>query len=192
VLVLMRVHGAQGALDLLAAVPRQGEEVRASLLGGVVLVLLAAVEARLGVAGQLAVREPLARRFARCLRLRLTRRRSGHREGCHGDQDPDRWDLHISLDLGLADVLDGSAAPAEGELVAGARRDNLVRRCLRGVAWLELMVAPKLLVHFGYDMRLVVAVSIPLAAPLDQVRSSGLFVYDSDTPLPTLDAWSNG
>jgi hypothetical protein len=94
--------------------------------------------------------------------------------------------------LGLADVLDGSAAPAEGERVAGARLDNLVRRCLREVAWLELMVHPKLLVHFGYDLRLIVASSIPLARPLDEIRSSGLFVYDSDAPLPTLDAWGSG
>jgi hypothetical protein len=52
------------------------------------------------------------------------------------------------------------------------------------------MVAPRLLVHFGYDMRLIVASSVPLAEPLDQIRSSGLFVYESDAALPTLDAWS--
>jgi len=51
------------------------------------------------------------------------------------------------------------------------------------------MVAPKLLVHFGYDMQLIVASSITLAWPLHQIRSSGLFVYDSDAALPTLDAW---
>lgn len=108
--------------------------------------------------------------------------------------DVEFWDTVSDrlANLGLADVLDGSAAPAEGEPVAGARLDNLVRRCLRGVTWLELMVAPRLLVHFGYDMRVIVAASIPLAAPLDEVRSSGLFVYDSDAPLPTLDAWSDG
>ena len=64
--------------------------------------------------------------------------------------------------LGLADVLDGSAAPAEGEPVADDRLDNLVRRCLREVAWLELMVAPILVVHFGYDMRVIVASSTPI------------------------------
>jgi hypothetical protein len=116
--------------------------------------------------------------------------------------DPDLLQVHAlefwdtasdSLaNVGLADVLDGSAAPAEGELVAGARLDNLVRRCLREAAWLELMVAPKLLVHFGYDMRLIVASSIPLAGPFDDIRSSGLFVYDSDAVLPTLDAWDCG
>jgi hypothetical protein len=95
-------------------------------------------------------------------------------------------------ELGLANVLDGSAAPAEGETAAGVRLDNLVRRCLREVAWLELMVTPKLLVHFGYDMRVIVASSIPLASPLDQIRCSGLFVYDSDAPLPTLESWDHG
>ena len=105
--------------------------------------------------------------------------------------DVEFWDTASErlTNLGLADVLDGSAAPAEGEAVTGDRLDNLVRRCLREVTWLELMVAPTLLVHFGYDMRLIVASSNPLAGPLEKIRSSGLYVYDSDAPLPTLEAW---
>jgi hypothetical protein len=108
--------------------------------------------------------------------------------------DVEFWDTASDRleNLGLADVLDGSAAPAEGEPVAGTRLDNLVRRCLREVAWLELMVAPTLLVHFGYDMRLIIASSFPLAGPLEQIQSSGLFVYDSDASLPTLDSWIYG
>jgi hypothetical protein len=45
------------------------------------------------------------------------------------------WDTASGrlANLGLADVLDGSAAPAEGEPDAGARLDKLVRRCLREV-----------------------------------------------------------
>jgi hypothetical protein len=107
--------------------------------------------------------------------------------------DVEFWDTASDrlTNLGLADVLGGSAAPAEGEAVTGNRLDNLVRRCLREVTWLELMVAPKLLIHFGYDMRLVVASSNPLTGPLEKIRSCGLFVYDSDAPLPTLDNWSN-
>ena len=107
--------------------------------------------------------------------------------------DVEFWDTASGrlANLGLADVLDGSAAPAEGEPVGGARLNNIVRRCLREVTWLELMVAPKLLVHFGYDMRIIVASSIPLVEPLDQIRSSGLFVYDSDAPLATLEAWDH-
>jgi hypothetical protein len=66
-----------------------------------------------------------------------------------------------------------------------------VRRCLREAAWLKLMLVPKLLVHFGYDMRLIVASYIPLGEPLDQIRSSGLFVFDSEASLPTLDTWAN-
>jgi hypothetical protein len=38
-------------------------------------------------------------------------------------------------------------------------------------------------------MRLIVASSNPLAGPLEKIRSSGLYVYDSDAPLPTLEAW---
>jgi hypothetical protein len=107
--------------------------------------------------------------------------------------DVEFWDAASDrlANLGLADVLDGTTAPAESEPVAGARLDNLARRCLRDVAWLELMVVPKLLVHFGYDMRLIVASSIPLTQPLDEIRSSGLFVYDSDAALPTVEAWSS-
>jgi hypothetical protein len=91
--------------------------------------------------------------------------------------------------LGLDDVFDGSATPDEGEQVAGSRLENVVRRCLREVAWLELIVKPSLLVHFGYDMRLIVASSLPLSRTLDEIRTSGLFVYDSQAPLPTLDTW---
>lgn len=94
--------------------------------------------------------------------------------------------------LGLADVLDGSAAPIESGSVAGVRLANLVRRCLREVTWLELMVAPKLMVHFGYDMRLIVASSNPLAAPIEKIRSSGWFVYDNDVPVPALEVWGFG
>ena len=92
--------------------------------------------------------------------------------------------------LELAEVFDGSAVPAESEQVGGARLDNIVRRCLRDVAWLELMVVPKLLIHFGYDMRVIVATSTPLTGPLDQIKASGLFVYDSDAPLPTIESWN--
>jgi hypothetical protein len=103
--------------------------------------------------------------------------------------DVEYWDTVSDrlTNLGLADVIDGAPVPTEGEAVAGARLDNLVRRCLRDAAWLELMMLPKLLIHFGYDMRLLVASSIPLSEPLDQIRSSGLFLYDSDAPLPTFE-----
>jgi hypothetical protein len=103
------------------------------------------------------------------------------------------WETESStlVNLGLGEVFDGSASPAEGEPVTGARLENIVRRCLREVAWLELAVEPRLLVHFGYDMRLIIASALPLALPLDEIRSAGLFVYDSDAPLPTLDAWAH-
>jgi hypothetical protein len=85
--------------------------------------------------------------------------------------------------LGLADVFDGAVAPDEGEHVSGARLDNIARRCLREVAWCELWHPPTLLVHFGYDLRLIVAATLPLTEVLDKIRHSGLFVYESDAPL---------
>lgn len=91
--------------------------------------------------------------------------------------------------LGLDDVLDESPVPEEGERVTGSRLKNIVRRCLREVAWLELVVKPRLLVHFGYDLRLIVAAASPLTPVLEQARVSGLFVYDSEASLPTLDTW---
>jgi hypothetical protein len=102
------------------------------------------------------------------------------------------WEQESSalVSLGLEDVLDGSAVPDEGERVTGARLENIVRRCLREVAWLELMAKPRLLIHFGYDLRLVVASPLPLTPTLDRIRASGLFVYDSDASLPTLDTWA--
>src|SRR5262245_18377430 len=101
--------------------------------------------------------------------------------------DVEFWEVsseHLER-LGLADVLDGTAAPVEAEPIAISRLDNLVRRCLREAAWLELIVAQRLLRHIGYDMRLIVASSMPLTEPLAQIRASGLFVYDSDAPLST-------
>lgn len=92
-------------------------------------------------------------------------------------------------DLGLDDVIDGSPAPAEGEALFGQRLANVVRRCLREAAWLELVAEPRLLIHFGYDFRIFVASSLPLDSILDGIRASGLFVYDSKVALPTINSW---
>ena len=91
--------------------------------------------------------------------------------------------------VGLDDVFDGSAAPIEGEPLAGDRLVNVVRRCLREVAWLELAAEPRLLIHFGYDLRILAATKMPLDPALQTIRSDGLFVYDSQASLPTLEAW---
>lgn len=108
--------------------------------------------------------------------------------------DVEFWDTASERlsNLGLADVFDGSAAPVQGEPVSGSRLDNLVRRCLREAAWLELMVPSRLLVHFGYDMRLIVASEVSLSDALDEIRFRGLFVYDSDAALPSIASWSSG
>lgn len=98
-------------------------------------------------------------------------------------------DSSILANLGLDDVLHGEEAPAEDEPISGDRLENVVRRCMREAAWLELVAEPRLLIHFGYDMRLIVASAQPLSSALDEIRSTGLFVYDSDAPLPTVDAW---
>ena len=39
------------------------------------------------------------------------------------------------------------------------------------------------------DLVMEVASLNPLTGPLEKIRSSGLYVYDSDAPLPTLEAW---
>ena len=88
VLVDRALDRARDLLELLARGPRRGQELRASLLGRLGPGLLAGVQALLGVAGHLAVREPLAHRFARWQRLRVTRRRSPHCEDCHRKKYP--------------------------------------------------------------------------------------------------------
>jgi hypothetical protein len=105
--------------------------------------------------------------------------------------DVEFWENESSslANLGLDDILDTSSMPAEGEPVTGHRLENVVRRCLREVAWLELEAAPRLLVHFGYDMRIVIASTLDLTSALDEIRSRGLFVYDSAASLPTLKGW---
>lgn len=98
-------------------------------------------------------------------------------------------DSGILTALGLDDVFRGDQAPTEGESISGDRLANVVRRCLREVAWLELVTEPRLLIHLGYDMRLVVASAQPLSPALDEIRSIGLFAYDSYASLPTVDEW---
>lgn len=101
------------------------------------------------------------------------------------------WDDQSPLleEIGLADVFDGSPAPAEGDALTPPLLVNAMRRCLREVAWLEFVVDRSLLVHFGYDLRLVIATALPMDATLEEIRRSGLFVYDSEAQLSTLTEW---
>lgn len=82
------------------------------------------------------------------------------------------------------------AAPLEGERVPAAEAGNLLRRFLREQAWAELVVAPRFLVHPGYDMRLLIASEVTSTELEDDVRRSGLFTYPGSDELPTLRAWS--
>jgi hypothetical protein len=104
------------------------------------------------------------------------------------------WETASDLlaNLGLDDVFEENARPVEGDEVSGHRLENIVRRCLREVAWLELAAERRLLVHFGYDLRVIIASPLDLAHVLEDIRSTGLFVYDSAAQLPTLDTWAAG
>lgn len=79
---------------------------------------------------------------------------------------------------GLDDVIDGSPAPVEGEALSGARLDNAIRRCLREVAWLEL-VERDLVLHFGFGLRVVVASQSPelLDVALPRIAALGLHAH---------------
>jgi hypothetical protein len=103
------------------------------------------------------------------------------------------WDEQSPLltRLGLEDVFDGSAAPIEGEELNGSRLRNAMRRCFREVAWLEFTVEPVFLLHFGYDLRLVVATETAIEDRLATVRERGLFVYDSVANVATLEEWAS-
>jgi len=54
---------------------------------------------------------------------------------------------------------------------------EVVERCPQKVAWLEMVARPDLIVHFGWDLRLIVGVSRGIDDLLDEVRRDGLFVY---------------
>ncbi len=84
------------------------------------------------------------------------------------------------------------AAPHEGERIAAPDTGDVLRRFLRELAWAELAVAPRFLVHPGYDFRLLIATNVDTTAVEEEVRRSGLFVYRGDYDLPTLDAWTTG
>jgi len=100
--------------------------------------------------------------------------------------DSDNEMLHR---LGLDDVLDTRPAPVEDEVIAGSRLDNIARRCLREAAWLELVHPKNFLVHFGYDLRLLVAMEGDPKDAIAETQADGLFVYPGNSRLPTLDEW---
>jgi hypothetical protein len=91
--------------------------------------------------------------------------------------------------VGLDDILDGSPAPHEGERLEPSRWENVIRRCLRDVAWLELESQRRFLVHFGYDLRLIIATDTDVDAAIADTKADGLFVYEGDSRLATLDRW---
>lgn len=104
----------------------------------------------------------------------------------------ERWEEHDDLlsSIGLDDVFIDIAAPAPGKPLDRRTIENVARRCLREAAWLELVARPDLIIHFGWDLRLLVAVSQDVGQLLVDVRSDGLFVYPSRAQLNTLQEWA--
>src|SRR5262249_22749259 len=89
----------------------------------------------------------------------------------------------------LDDVFDGSAPVTEGERLSGSRLQNVIRRCMREVAWLELLVPRSFLVHLSHDLRFFVALEPDPAPARSRIRELGLFVYPGKSRLPTLEEW---
>jgi len=108
--------------------------------------------------------------------------------------DVERWDIADDnlRRFNLDDVLDGSPPPVEGEELAGARLENVIRRCLREVAWMEFVVPESLLIHPSHDLRLLLAMDFDPAPIRARVKELGLFTYSTDAHLETLDAWRAG
>jgi len=108
--------------------------------------------------------------------------------------DVEHWDLaddHLRRFV-LDDVLDGSSPPAEGEELTGARLRNVLKRCLRQVAWMEFVVPESLLIHPSHDLRWLVATELDPAAIRARGKELGLFTYSTDAHLETLDSWRAG
>jgi hypothetical protein len=101
------------------------------------------------------------------------------------------WDMDNSSrrDLGLDDVFDGSSVPEEGAAIPPERLENIFRRCLREVAWLEIGHRGRFLIHFGYDLRVIIATDADPDEAIRFTRDRGLFIYDGNSRLPTLDRW---
>lgn len=92
--------------------------------------------------------------------------------------------------VGLGDIIDGSATLVDGQAIDPSRLENVMRRCLREVAWMELVEMPRFLVHFGWDLRLIIATDVDVAGAIEETKRDGLFVYRGNTRLATLDAWA--
>lgn len=96
------------------------------------------------------------------------------------------WEPSVGGSLPSLPVVD---APREGSVISVAQVGDVVRRFLREEAWAELVVERTFLVHPGYDMRMVLATTVPLVEVEAIVRHEGLFSYPGDASLPTLLAW---
>lgn len=92
--------------------------------------------------------------------------------------------------IGLGDVLADGLQPSENESVDRSRLENIVRRCLRESAWLELGILSELVIHFGYDLRVFVVAVDDLSPFADEIRrNDGLFVYKANPDFDTLQSW---
>ncbi|HVV88788.1 MAG TPA: hypothetical protein VHE35_37350 [Kofleriaceae bacterium] len=99
--------------------------------------------------------------------------------------------LEYWRDGGIDGLLDGYRdPPREGEWLDRTASLFVLRRCLRELAWAELAVPGRLLIHPGHDLRLLIATSQPYPEVEEAVRSTGLFIHHGTYNLPTLDSWS--
>ena len=94
----------------------------------------------------------------------------------------------ILSNIGLDDVLK-IPVPTEGESLSGSRLQSVIRACLRESAWMELVSDESFLVHFGYDLRLVVGIECMADTLPQTIRNLGLFVYLENRRIETLERW---
>jgi hypothetical protein len=102
------------------------------------------------------------------------------------------WELEDALlsQVGLDDVLTNVEPPSEDQPIDPARLENVIRRCLREVAWMEIGCPRELMIHFGYDLRIVVVSASDLTPQISKIREEdGLFVYESRANLETTKGW---
>lgn len=99
------------------------------------------------------------------------------------------WEESPGSNLSAGLQLPEREAPQNGATVSGEALDDIVRRCLRELAWMELVVPRRFLLHVAYDLRLIVATVADTSDAESQTRADGLFTYPGDVDLATLQTW---
>lgn len=86
--------------------------------------------------------------------------------------------------------LEDRPPPRDGDHLAGDELDDFLRRCLRELAWGELVRPQDFLIHPGYDLRLVIATTAETGDAEAATRQDGLYAYPGSGELATLEAWA--